>query len=215
MSLRDEIVRFASGNVPPGFPAVDATTAFRNYLKSDAAKIYAGDHYLGRGIRFSMTPPGWAQFSCAERIWRITSALQVQGSPINNARMVLWQENEFGSQMCHASDAGKLHVATVQPNHNLLVDDNGSFDGAPFQTPLRYTAMEIDGLGNKTRDDLVALPEGRHAGLAGRGLYGNYVLLFPSQQFETENQTFFDTVKDVLFRFDIVEATNVNGDPNL
>ena len=41
------------------------------------------------------------------------------------------------------------------------------------------------------------------------------MLLFPSQQFETENQAFFDNVKDVLFRFDIVEATNVNGDPNL
>jgi hypothetical protein len=72
--------------------------------------------------------------------------------------------------------------------------------------------MEVDGLGNKTRDEMLALPEGRHAGFAGRGLYGNYVLLFPSQQY---GDAFFDNVKDVLFRFDIVEATNVSGDPNL
>jgi len=35
-------------------------------------------------------------------------------------------------------------------------------------------------------------------------------------QFEAApNQSFYDNVKDVLFRFDIVEATNVTGNPNL
>jgi len=219
MSLRDEILQLgttAGAPVPPGFPTVDAQTAFRNYLKSDAAKIYDGNTYLGRGIRFSMTPPPWAALSCAERIWRITTALQVQGSPISNAQMLLWQENSFGSQECHASTAGKLHMATVQPYHNLLIDDNGGFDGSSFETPVQYTPMAVTGLGNKTRDDLVAMTDGLHAGFAGRGLYGNYVLLFPAAQFEAApNQSFYDNVKDVLFRFDIVEATNVTGNPNL
>jgi len=43
------------------------------------------------------------------------------------------------------------------------------------------------------------------AGLAGRGLYSNYVLLFPSLTWTDEQLA---KVKDVLFRFDIVELTN-------
>lgn len=212
MSLRDEILRLGTPEAPPGFPQLSSIAALREHLASDAAKIYAGGQYVGRGVRFSLRPPPWAQLSCAERIWRITTALQVEGSPINNARLLLWQENSFASQRCRAAEHGELHVARIRPEHNLLVGDGGNHDGSSFVRPLRFTAMETTGLGNLPREQLAALPEGLHAGFAGRGLYANYVLLFPSLQFD--NPAFLSTVKDVLIRFDIVEVTNAGGDPN-
>ncbi|MEZ4359065.1 MAG: hypothetical protein R3B48_02720 [Kofleriaceae bacterium] len=212
MSLRDEILRLGTGDAPPGFPTLDSVTALRTFLASDAAKIYSNGEYVGRGVRFSLRPPPWAQFSCAERIWRVTTALQVDGAPPTTARMVLWQENSFGSQRCRAAEHGELQIARIRPEHNLLVSDAGNFDGTSFVQPLRYTPMEVTGLGNRSVEELGALPEGAHSGFAGRGLYANYVLLFPSWQFD--NPTFLSTVRDVLFRFDIVEVTNINGDPN-
>jgi hypothetical protein len=212
MSLRDEILRLGTVQAQPGFPQLSSIAALRAYLSSDAAKIYSNGQYVGRGIRFSLRPQPWAQFSCAERIWRITTALQVEGSPVNNARLLLWQENSFGSQRCRAADRSELHVARVRPEHNLLVGDGGNFDGSSFVRPLRYTAMGVTGLGNKSREEMVSLLEGTHSGFAGRGLYGNYVLLFPSAQFD--NAVFLSTVKDVLIRFDLVEVTDISGDPN-
>jgi hypothetical protein len=212
MSLRDEILRLGTANAPPGFPPLSSTESLRAYLASDAAKIYANGQYVGRGIRFALRPPTWEQFACAERIWRITTALQVEGAPINNAQLLLWQENSFGSQRCRAADRSELHVARVRPEHNLLVGDEGNFEGGSFVQPLRYTAMLTTGLGNKSREELLAMPEGLHSGLAGRGFYANYVLLFPSAQFD--NPSFLATIKDVLIRFDLVQVTDISGDPN-
>jgi hypothetical protein len=207
MSVRDEILRLGTAQAPPGFPRLAPTEALRAYLQSDAAKIYANGEYLGRGIRFTLRPPSWAQFSCAERIWRITTALQTDTAPIPNARLVLWQENAFASQRCRSNERDVMHVARVRPEHNLLVGDDGNFDGTAFVRPLRYTAMETTGLGNLSREQLSSLPAGLHSGFAGRGLYASYVLLFPSAQFD--NPAFLTTVRDVLLRFDIVSVTDV------
>lgn len=211
MSLRDEILRLGTGEAPPGFPQLDSMAALRAYLASDASKIYSNGQYVGHGIRFALKPQPWAQFSCAERIWRITAALQVEGSPLNNVQLLLWQENSFASQRCRAAERGELHVARIRPEHNLLVGEGGNFDGSAFVRPLRYTAMTVTGLGNKSREELQSMPEGLHSGFAGRGLYANYVLLFPSLQFP---DAVLATVKDVLLRFDIVEVTDISGDPN-
>ncbi len=212
MSLRDDLLRLGTQDAPPGFPQLSATEALRAYLASDASKIYSNGAYLGRGIRFSLRPQPWAQFSCAERIWRITTALQVEGSPINNARLLLWQENSFGSQRCRSYEHDDLTLARIRPEKNLLVDDGGNYENGAFVRPQRYTAMETTGLGNKSREELENLSDGLHSGFSGRGLYANYVLLFPSLQFD--NPTFLSIVKDVLIRVDLVEVTDTNGDPD-
>lgn len=211
MSVRDEILRLGTAQAPPGFPQLDSIASLRAYLASDASKIYSNGQYVGRGLRFALKPQPWAQFSCAERIWRITAALQVEGTPLNNVQLLLWQENSFGSQRCRAAERGELHVARIRPEHNLLVGEGGNFDGSSFVRPLRYTAMTVTGLGNRSREELQGMPEGLHSGFAGRGLYANYVLLFPSLQFP---DAVLATVKDVLLRFDIVEVTDISGDPN-
>lgn len=205
MSVRDEILRLGSAAAPAGFPALSAIDSLRAFLRSDAAKLYSGGQYLGKGIRFALRPPPWAQFSCAERLWRVSASLQVDGAPLPNVQLVLYQENSFASQRCRAAERGELRVARVRPAHNLLTGEQSAFEPNP-----RYTAMLMTGLGNKSREELLAMPEGLHEGLAGRGLYANYVLLFPSDTFDDATLA---TVRDVLLRLDLVEVTNV-GSPN-
>ncbi len=206
LSLRDEILRLenlaANTNRAPGDPAITAEEAFRRYLLSPSSKMYdANGVLLGRGIRFSIRPAGWSETSCAERTWRVTTSLQMLGT-LNNARMTLLQENAFASQQCRSAQRGKLRMARIRPFHNLLV---GESEGG-FEPPSRHTAMNVDGLWNRTRTDMEMMVEGRHEGFAGRGLYGNYILLFPPIQF---TDSVLAGLKDVLIRFDIVEVTNV------
>jgi hypothetical protein len=209
LSLRDELLRLenlaANTHRAPGDPPVTSAQALRRLLTSDATKIYRDGALLGHGIRFSMQPEAWAQTSCAERTWRVTTALQLVpipgGGELNNPRLVLLQNNAFGSQACRAAERGDLHVARVTPFRNLLVGDSPpTFASSPPET-----AMNVDGLKNMSRAALEDLPEGRHEGFAGRGLYGEYMLLFPSQQFTPE---WLSVVQDVLIRFDLVEVTN-------
>jgi hypothetical protein len=208
LSLRDEILRLENlaGNThrEPGDPPITNEQALQRLLTSEATKIYENGVFVGHGIRFSMRPAAWAQTSCAERTWRVTTALQIGnlgGIELNNPRMVLMQANAFGSQQCRAAERGALHVARVTPFRNLLVGE-----APPQFTPSPpNTAMNVDGLKNMSRSALEALPEGAHEGFAGRGLYGEYILLFPSEQF---TQAWLGVVRDVLIRFDIVEVTN-------
>lgn len=211
MSLRDEILGLGTGFAPPGFPNLTPIESLRAFLKSDAAKIYIDGVYRGRGIRFALRPPPWAEISCAERIWRITTGLVVDGFPVNNARMMLMMENSFGSQRCRFNEQEDLFIARIRPEHNLLVGDDGNYDDGSFVQPSRYSEMGVTGLPNASRESMEALPEGAHAGFAGRGLYANYILIFPPLQFD--NESFLSRVKDVLFRFDIVEVTRNLPDP--
>jgi hypothetical protein len=206
LSLRDEILRLEdlanNSQREPGDPPITSEEAFRIFLRSPSARIYdRSGQYLGQGIRFEMRPGGWAQTSCAERTWRVTTSLQMVGT-LNNAQMVLLQENAFASQDCHAAESA-LRLARIRPHHNLLL---GEFP-VSYQPPSVYTPMNVDGLINRTRQEMENMVEGRHEGFAGRGLYGGYLLLFPSQQFP---DSVLASLKDVLIRFDIVEVTNVD-----
>ncbi|HEY0986862.1 MAG TPA: hypothetical protein VGD80_07415, partial [Kofleriaceae bacterium] len=209
LSLRDEILRIEdlahNPHRSPDDPPVTSEEAFRRLLTSDATKVYRDGVYLGHGVRFSLRPMPWSQTFCAERIWRITTALQIgalpDGGELNNPVLVLAQDNAFASQQCRATERGAMHVARVTPFRNLLVGDAPpAFTASPPDTP-----MSVDGLKSMTRASLEALPEGRHPGFAGRGVYGEYILLFPSEQFTPE---WLSVVRDVLIRFDLVEVTN-------
>ena len=203
LSVRDEILRLGTAEAPPGFPPLTPKEALRAYLRSDAAKIYYNGQYLGRGLRFALRPPAWAQLSCAERIWRVTASLQVDTAPINNPQLTLWQENAFASQRCGTLPA-ELRAARIRPHTNVLTGEHATFGAAS-----QFTSLQLPGLSNASRSDLEHLAEGQHSGLAGRGLFGNYVLLFPSGQFD--NEAFLSTVADVLLRFDLVQVSNAGS----
>ena len=203
LSLRDEILRIldvsASPNRLPGEPALTPEQALKAYLASESSKIIGSDgRYLGRGIRFALRPSAWSETSCAERIWRITPSLQIDNPPTQHG-MVLYQDNAFGSQDCRA-EFGAVTVSRAESSVNLLVGDTAS-----FSRPSSFTAMNIDGPLGLDHETLRARPEGDLAGFAGRGLYGNYVLLFPPLTWPDAE---IAKVKDLLLRFDIVELSH-------
>ncbi|MEO7733516.1 MAG: hypothetical protein ABIY55_21310, partial [Kofleriaceae bacterium] len=205
LSLRDEILQFldlARTTHPlPGDPPVTPEQAFKRFLASESAKILdSNGRFIGRGIRFSLHPAAWTETSCAERIWRITPSLQIDNPPTQHG-LVLYQENAFGSQDCRA-DFGTVTLSRADASANLLAGDTAS-----FATPSSSTALNIDGPLGLDHETLRARSEGDIAGLAGRGLYANYVLLFPSQ---TWSDAEVAKVKDLLIRFDIVEITHAS-----
>jgi hypothetical protein len=163
--------------------------------------------YRGRALRFFFRPQDWSATFCAERIWRLTASLQIEpsgtGTQINNPVVTLYEENSFGSQLCGRHRG--LQVSRVQPTHNLFVEDADA--NATYIEHPQYTAMNMTPLVNKSRTELENLSEGLHSGLAGRGPYSNYVLLFPKEQFDDATLA---RVKDVLMRVDLVEVTNAN-----
>jgi hypothetical protein len=208
LSLRDEIMRIedlaSSSSRGPGDPLLTAEEAFRVVLRSPSARIYDRNaQYLGQGIHFELLPGAWVETSCAERTWQVTASVQMDGTIVNNAVLVLNQENAFASQDCHSETRGELHVARIRPHHNLLIGETSP----NFTEPSQYSEMNVEAHMNESRESLRNRPEGQHGGFAGRGLYGKHVLLFPKGKFP---DAVLANVKDVLIRFDLVEVTNVD-----
>jgi hypothetical protein len=215
MSLRDDILHMdglATNTTPlPGMPALDARAVFQRYLSSDASKVYDRNTkaYLGRGFRLSLAPDTSAE--CAERIVRITSSVQTSNNAApHSTAVLLYQENAFGSQSCAAGETGVV-FSRVQPSHNLLVDDTP----VSYQEREPMLSLSIDGPANKDIDVLKTWPNdgtlGFAEGFASRGLYGNYILLFPKCESPSctsgYTETILATVTDVILRFDIVFGT--------
>jgi len=217
LGLRDEILQVPdlahNTHLEPGQPPLSPEEGLRAYLASDASKIFSSaGGLLGHGVRFSLRPGmGFNLTSCGERLWRVTPSVLIDGA-LDQHQLVLLQANAFSSQTCSAATgvppAEPLIVSRWRPSQSLFGADT-AFD---FVAPSPFTAMNIDGPKGQTREQLEAAPEGDAAGLAERGLYGEYILLFPSSPDGTQGFTteVLSRIKDVLLRFDTVEVTNVH-----
>jgi len=203
MGIRDDILQLEDRSTNTDLPASERLTPqqqFTNFLISDASKIVdAQGRFIGHGIRFAIRPNGWGQTRCAERLWRILPSIQMD-DPQTDHGLTLYQENAFGSQNCRGP-SGDLKITRAENTTDLLTGDL-----ATFTAPSSYSVINIDGRPTQSVDDLSMVPiEDSGAGFAGRGMYGNYVLLFPSQTWSIDQ---LEKVKDVLLRFDINDLTH-------
>jgi len=208
LSLRDEILKISqsTANVP-GDVALTPVQQFQRYLKSNSALyLDTNGKVIGRGVRFAISPDTWNTTMCDERIWRIQPSLQIDNPP-NQHTLVLYQDNTFGSQDCHAAGPGVVLVSHADPSGNLLLDD--TFELPTLSLPQPYVASNVDGPTGLDHTTLAAQPQSTVATFAGRGLYSNYVLLFPEPLWADAD---IANVKDVLLRFDISDVTHA---PNL
>src|SRR5262249_12633380 len=105
----------------------------------------------------------------------------------------------FGSQTC-TSAPGDVTVTRADLSTDLLVGDTAS-----FTPPSSYYATNIDGEMGLDHETLRLRPPSTISGFAGRGLYGNFVLLFPKAMCPDDEIV---KIKDVLLRFDITEITH-------
>jgi len=217
-SLRDEIMK-----IEPMRDADDPTKivknsaqVFNDLLTSDAGKIYTGTganrHLLGHGIRFSIQPDQWNNLYCDERIWRVTPLPAVTGGVPNSNAVVLFQSNSFGSQSC--TDTHPVTMTLLRPNANLMSGDAPvDFTVPPpmFGTPITVPTTLTDA-------QIRALPDGSglDASDAGRGLYGDYIFVFPACDSAARCTNGYTDAKlkgvtDVTIRFDLVYAGNVRA----
>jgi hypothetical protein len=223
LSLRDDILRIADlsqrSSRLDGTAPLTPTEAFRQLLTSDATKIYdVNGGYVGHGIRFSLRPGEVDAQTCAERLSRIKPSVTLDNASqqIVHTRLVLAATNTFGSQVCGANtSSGTLQLARVQPSQALLVGD-----AVPsFPNPSAFSTTGLFPLINSSLDTLrtMTFPGDDPSAFAGRGYFGDYILIFPDDPISCTparcdgwSSDALQKVTDVLLRFDIVEQDNTH-----
>jgi hypothetical protein len=188
-----------------------ALQRFQNRLWSPEYAVYADDgQYLGQGIPFSFEPEDELEHTCAERVWRVTAT--VQGDTLSETQpsvpVMLMKSNTFASQWCDGKgDGSPLQVASVQPVSQLFHPEDRGGDEAQAQP---FISARMRPYFNVPRSSFYSdsYGEGASTELAGRGLYGDYVLLFPAAGLLDKGFP-LHKVEDVLLRFDYLSVDDI------
>jgi hypothetical protein len=221
LSLRDDVLAIAdrSGD-PAGERNWTPAQRFASRL-GDTAFAYRDSqgNYLGQGIPFTLGPRDVLETRCGERIWRATATLQGDGidGSAPEASVLLLKRNSFASQWC----AGKAPTvtgtdgSTSTPTMQTGVIHTSAQLFEPGSTidltdATQYTAALLTPWFNVRRTDFdkETYQDGSSEELAGRGLYGDYVLLFPQQLLDGDFA--LDRVEDVLIRLDYLSVDNLS-----
>jgi hypothetical protein len=213
LSLRDDVLGITDRSQETGAGERAWTPAQRIQGRiSTPAYAYYGDdgRYLGQAVPFTLGPDGILATRCGERLWRVSATVQgdglSDGSP--NAPLLLLKRNTFASQWCDAEgdQRGGLQSGRIYPSEQLfkpgtnvkLGDANDTT--AALLTPW-FNVRRTDFYKNTYRD-------GSSEELAGRGLYGDYVLLFPKELLDRGFP--LEKVEDVLLRIDYLSVDNLS-----
>ena len=200
----------------------------------------AQGRYQGQAIPFAIFPRGrdtsnegearqggvevLASRDCAERLWAISAVVQGQdllvGSESTRVNLTLRKRNTFASQWCRAPEgAGRYQAASIRPAHNLFVDpfggpaeDQGVGDAYLSSATDAFSDARLQSRLNLSLADLEELREDPDASteLAGRGLYGDYILQFDREDLtdDARAQRGLDLGKidDILIRLEYVSV---------
>lgn len=197
VSFRDQILAVESRTeLPPSEPRLDPLTRFRALLTDPRFAHYEGDAYVGQLIPFELSSPertlewlgssGFSESNCAERLWSVAAAV-VGDEGFNpggtQTEVHLLKRNRFSSGWCAAGADGE-QVARFDPSRNLFLDAEvpRSID-VPTDLADPYTRLVLNNTAtNASRADLErsSYDQGVQAGLAGRGLFGEYALFIPA-----------------------------------
>ncbi len=219
LSLRGDVLEVGDRWAPaPGERAWDASRRFGERLRSPAFGLYDDDgNYLGQGIPFTLKSTGALDLRCAERLWRITATIQgdVIEASTPSVPVIVLKRNTFSSQWCDGrGDGSTAQSGTVRPSAELFRPDGtlGDLDDANgYSSALVYPWFNV------VRSEFYRDPytEGSSEELAGRGLYGDYILLFPDSGLlewtdgDAENDFPLHRIEDVLIRFDLLSVDDI------
>jgi hypothetical protein len=211
LSLRDDVFQVSdrSAETTAGERNWTPALRFRDRLWSSEFELRNKDgQWLGQGVPFSLRESGVLENRCGERMWRVTATVQGDGlSPLEpGTSLVLMKRNTFSSQYCQTKgDGSKYQVVSIRPSNQL-------FKGEPSRSAEETDGFSVAALYpwfNVRRHDFFSLKyqEGASEELAGRGLYGDYVLVFPRQVLEKGFP--LENVEDVLLRIDYLSVDNL------
>jgi hypothetical protein len=214
LSVRDDILRLEDRSTAQfGERKWSPSRRFRERLMSQLNAVYDDKgRYLGQGLSVTLSEMGELRLRCAERLWRATATIQGDFLDVNqpHAPLVLMKQNTFESQWCAGhGEKGTHQVASIRPSAQLF---RGEEHAGNQEDTKGHTSALLYPYFNVRRSDFYR-EEYRQGGseeLAGRGLYGNYVLLFPYDGLLEPDVDFpIDSVEDILVRFDILSIDNV------
>lgn len=219
LSLRDHLLQLQDTSAASASEqTLTPTQRFRNVLQSEQYAVRnAAGVYLGQGIPFAIGPVGrqgtgaaqgislLAGSDCAERVWSVNfSVLGVdtgaQPLVVGNdertfIRLEVHKSNSFYSQWCDAARTD-YQTASFRPAVNLFqepgVSGNITAGGTvSSSSDNSLTRARVRAHINVSREDFEtsAYVEGSSAELAGRGLYGSYVLFIPAGSISTTGTT--------------------------
>jgi hypothetical protein len=232
LSLRDDILGIIdlSANPISGERNFAPLQTFRSRLWDPKYAVYdRAGKWAGQGIPFVLNPEGALVDRCAERLWQITATIQGDGLSEKEpgAPIKLLKRNTFTSQWCEGrSDGSSAQIGHLEPSRNLFKEDPGA--GIPGEYEAYSTAAVYPWFNVRRADFYKSqYQEGASQELAGRGLYGDYVLLFPAELLEGKavpnppegllgasyriNKFPLDRVEDVLLRFDYISVDNFSA----
>jgi hypothetical protein len=220
LSLRDDILQLGGrDDAQPGERDWSASTRFGERLRSPWMAIYdgAGD-YLGQGVSFTLREDGALAYRCAERVWRVNATIQgdIVGVTSPSVPVMLLKRNTFASQWCDGrGDGSALQMGTIAQSVNLFHPESGWLtdgEASSFTAALMFPWFNVI-RSEFFRDQYV---EGSSEEFAGRGLYGDYILLFPDSGLlewsdgDPSNDFALGRVEDVLIRFDLLSVDDLS-----
>jgi hypothetical protein len=213
LSLRDEIFRMEDrSRLEPGERAWTPQQRFQHRLVSDTWAVYdaTGTEYLGQGVPFIIEPRGALEHRCAERMWEVTATLQ--GDLLDTrepfAHVFVIKRNNFASQWCTGLAGEEAYqVGSMPPVSRLF---HPSRQGGAESAGIERTTALIQPWLNVPRSEFYKQQyiEGASDEFAGRGMYGEYVLLFPWKGL-LENGFPLEQVEDVLLRIDYLSVDDL------
>jgi hypothetical protein len=225
LSLRKDILGLSElSGAAPGERTDDSTRRLQKILTSHQRAVYAADGtYLGQAISFAVTPEGALAHRCAERLWRVSATIQgdLTSADEPGTNMFLRKRNVFKSQWCTGlGDGSELQEGNIHGTNLFdpsLTNDEASYE---FATARLYPWFNV------RRSDFFrdAYTEGSSEELAGRGLYGEYELVFPYEGMlepptdcnVSSNEQCVDLfrdlsrIEDVLLRFDYYSVDDLD-----
>jgi hypothetical protein len=215
LSLRDQIMGLGQNqSSEPGERDWTPFESFRDRVMAGSNAVF-NDYgtYLGQGITFDLLPTGALEHRCGERLWALTATLQGDLLDVEapSTSLFVIRNNSFSSQWCdgHEQDGQELQVASMQPTSGLFQrEDQGGSESFGLS---KITAM-LQPWFNVPRSEFYKeqYSEGSSEEFAGRGLYGEYTILFPEAGL-LEDGFPLERVEDILIRFDYISVDNLTN----
>ena len=174
---------------------------------------------LARRFRSRSNPTGILETRCGERLWTTTATVQGDGIEASapGVSVSLLKRNTFASQYCNGkaptNDIDGTPITPPDMQVGVIHESADLFQPGSEVASVRaneFTAALLYPWFNIRRTDFYnsSFKQGSSQELAGRGLYGDYVLLFPKQVLE--DGFALDKVEDVLLRFDYLSVDNLS-----
>lgn len=216
LSLLDDVLKLKSSeSAPLGERAFSAGTRFARLIAAPENAVFdRTGRYLGQGIRFTMPVPNGLALRCSERLWSVRANMTtgdlgtwLEG---NGVQLLLYKRNTFQSHWCDSLGRGNGANFQVRANRPAL-DLTGLGTPHSAATTNAWSAASVHSKINMTRSEWTSLTctpqNGCSDELAGRGFFGEYLLLIPYQG-ALENGFPANAVEDVMLRFEVVSISN-------